>query len=292
MKKVFSQEPVLKSRMTLVVAVYIFSVLFSFFGAYFIYRQNLGYPHLVLLQLVAFLLPLLLYKLTETGRGTDFSLVRFRPIFMSKLILWFVSLSLIAFSIYVLTAKPLTLFGATFLARSGVGEWGKFLLSFVLVPSVAEEILIRGAWQQEAEKRNLLGAVIVSALMSASFGFLPISCLYLLISGFGAAMVRVQSDSVCASILLSLFWRGVFYLFFPLMPLGSLSLLPRVGLAIISFLIGILVLFFALDRKERKELRSKKASSSEEGSGVLLGLFGAVVVVLAGSLVLFRFLLF
>ncbi len=291
MKKILSHEPIIKSRMPLIAAAYVFALLFSFFASYFVYRQNLGFVHFALLQFIAFLLPLILYKQAEVGRGVNFSLVACKPSFIPRLLLWILGISLISFGLYAFFLKPLTLYGASFAWPTTGADFGMLIISFVFLPTVCEELLIRGAWQTEVEKESVFGTVLVSALMSASFGFQPYACLYLFLSGIFAAMVKLQSGSTYASLIFSLLWRAVFLLAIPLIPIATLPLSWRFALAAASFVLGIIALFFAFDRKAWRLARDRV---NEENSGSLSAVYVlcALAVTLSVSLLLLRFLMF
>lgn len=289
MKKILSQEPVIKSRTVLTVAAYFFALFLCFAGSLFIRARELGFPHLILLQLVAFFLPLMLYKLSEVGREESLSLYPFKAVFLPKIFLWVLALSLIFFALHVFFDESLTLYGASFHTPKDVYGWVMFLLAFVILPSFGEELLLRGAWQDCVEKSHPFGSVFASAIMSAAFGFRPFACAFLLLSGACSALIKMQSSSSYASLLFSLLLRSSVLLAVPMVPTEAISPTARMITATISLVLGVVCVFFAFDKNAHRSFLKKTQAARDASQKAKLFALSALVAFLGVGFIFLRF---
>ena len=244
------RERYLKSKTALSTSVYLFSLLFSYLGSHFIKRAGLSYPHMVLLPIIAFFLPLLLYAQSEVGTAVSKEKKSLFVSYLPRLPLWLLGLLFASAAVFLAFGKGLAVYGTTFSFENDPLSFVSGALALILLPSLFEELTLRGAWQGHSQEKSPLGAVIASALMTAAYGFDLVSCLYLLIGGAVFATVKAQCGSTHATVWLALLWRGVLLVLLPFVGEWLLALPKRPLWLVLAAVLALLCFFFAL-KKER-----------------------------------------
>ena len=279
MEKIQLRERYLKSKTALSTSVYLFSLLFSYFGSRFIRQTELSYPHKILLPIIAFFLPLLLYAQSEVGTAARKEKKSLFISYTPRLLLWFLGLLFASAAVFLVFGKGLAVYGFSFSFGSDPLSVVSGVLAFVLLPSLFEELMLRGAWQGHAQEKSFLGAVIASSLMTAAYGFELVSCLYLLIGGAVFAIVKAQCGSTQATVWLAVLWRGVLLMLLPLVGEWLLALPKRPLWIVLAAALALLCFFFAF-KKERLAL-STCANSYKLYLGLLSFFSAAMAFLLA-----------
>ncbi len=274
MEKILLRDRFLKSRTALTVTVYLFSFLFCFLGARYIRVAELSYMHLALLSVTAFFVPLMLYNQSEACHNARTVHGFLKISYLPRIFLWLLGLVMVSLALFLLFGKTLTVYGFSFSYPDSIADRVGAVAAFVILPSVFEELVLRGAWQSEAEEKGVLGAVFASALMTASLGYQVHSCVYLLVGGLVFALVKAQSGSLYASLLIAMLWRAVMLLLFPLFGDTLLALPKRPLFIVLALVLGIAACFFALDR-------SKGVGEKCHGSGARIYFLGLSLCALA-----------
>ena len=275
MEKMQLRERYLKSKTALSTSAYLFSVLFSYLGSHFIQRVGFSYPHMVLLPIIAFFLPLLLYAQSEVGTVIGKEKKPFSTSYIPRLLLWLLGLLFGSAAVFLAFEKGLTVYGVPFSIGSDPFSFVSGALAFILLPSLFEELMLRGAWQGNAQEKCPLGAIIASALMTSVYGFDLVSCLYLLIGGVVFAVVKAQCGSTHATVWLALLWRGVLLTLLPLVGEWLLALPKRPLWIVLAAALALLCFFFAFKRERFAP------SACARGYKLYLGFFSFFSVVLA-----------
>ena len=253
MKKMLLTYRFLKSKSALCTAIYFFAFLFCFFGIRYIHAHSLGEIFVAVMLLMAFFLPLMLYKQTEAGKRSNIGFNAFSPQYLSRGMLCLVGLSFISFAIYTFFCARMTFLGILLPSPADAGEYARFLMAYILIPVLAEELVLRGAWQGADGDNSAVGTVILSGVMTASFGFDLFSFFYLLLFGLCASLLRWQSGSVWPGVLVGFVWRVGMLLLLPLFDPFVLPFPVRVVILCVGIVLGTGLVFLSVNRNAVKD---------------------------------------